>query len=54
MLIVNLLEQCEFFHPLIAIHTSNSAQQTAQKNGLNFAQMLLPYAAVQITVKVRI
>jgi len=54
MLIVNLLEQCELFHPLIAIHASNNAQQMAQKNGLNFAQMLLPYAAVQTTIKVRI
>jgi hypothetical protein len=51
-LIPDILEHCELFRPLIAVHVSESAHQSVRKNGLDFAQMLLPYATVQISIKV--
>lgn len=49
---IDILLDCELFSPLIAVHASESAHQTANKNGFDFAQMLLPYATVQICIKV--
>jgi hypothetical protein len=49
----DILEHCELFRPLIALHASDNAQNSAKKNGfLDFAQLLLPYTMVQIDIRV--
>uniref|UniRef100_A0A915DZF0 Uncharacterized protein n=1 Tax=Ditylenchus dipsaci TaxID=166011 RepID=A0A915DZF0_9BILA len=37
--------------PLIALLTSNGADVSADRNGLNFADMLAPFCTTQVTVK---
>uniref|UniRef100_A0A915NXK4 Uncharacterized protein n=1 Tax=Meloidogyne floridensis TaxID=298350 RepID=A0A915NXK4_9BILA len=48
---IDLREHCELLRPLIAVYTSHSAHESAEKNGLDFAQMLLPFSSVLIQIK---
>ena len=44
-------EQCEL-RPIIAVYASHSAHESVEKNGLDFAQLLMPFSNVLIQIKV--